>query len=117
MDRRSQVGAASRSRLGAAAHSLSCDADLGSRLGHVAHPAVPSTRIRCAYGARLFYTWLFNRTQSVLLCILLHGSFTAAQEHLLLSTDSRMVDAVLLGTYLVVAGALIVATRGRLALS
>ena len=49
----------------------------------------------------------------MLLCILLHGSFTAAQEHLLLSTDSRMVDAVLLGTYLVVAGALIVATRGR----
>jgi uncharacterized membrane protein len=61
-----------------------------------------------------FYTWLYNRTQSVLLCILLHASFTAAQDHLLLSTDSRMVDAVLLGTYIVVAAALIVATRGRL---
>ena len=61
-----------------------------------------------------FYTWLYNRTQSVLLCILLHASFTAAQDHLLLSTDSRMVDAMLLGTYIVVAAALIVATRGRL---
>ncbi len=32
-----------------------------------------------------FYSWLYNRTQSVLLCILLHASFTAAQDHLLVS--------------------------------
>jgi uncharacterized protein len=64
-----------------------------------------------------FYSWLYNRTQSVLLCILLHASFTAAQDHLLLTVDSRIVDAVLLGTYLLGAGVLIAATRGRLGLS
>jgi uncharacterized protein len=63
-----------------------------------------------------FYTWLYNRTQSVLLCILLHASFTAAQDHLLLTADSRIVDIVLLGTYLVVAGVLVAVTRGRLGL-
>jgi CAAX protease family protein len=63
-----------------------------------------------------FYSWLYNRTRSVLLCILLHASFTAAQDHLLLTADSRIVDVVLLGTYVVVAGALIAATRGRLGL-
>ncbi len=61
-----------------------------------------------------FYSWLYNRTQSVLLCILLHASFTAAQDHLLLSADSRIVDFVLLGTYVVGAGVLIAITRGRL---
>jgi hypothetical protein len=61
-----------------------------------------------------FYSWLYNRTQSVLLCILLHASFTAAQDHLLLTLDSRIVDAVLLGTYIVGAGVLTVASRGRL---
>jgi CAAX protease family protein len=61
-----------------------------------------------------FYSWLYNRTQSVLLCILLHASFTAAQDHLLLVADSRIVDAVLLGAYIVGAGLLIAATRGRL---
>ncbi len=45
-----------------------------------------------------FYGGLYNRTQSILLCILLHASFTAAQDHLLLITDSRIVDAVLPGT-------------------
>jgi membrane protease YdiL (CAAX protease family) len=61
-----------------------------------------------------FYTWLYNKTGSVLLCILLHAGFTAAQDHLLLTADSPVVDVVLLGSY--VAGALIViaATRGRL---
>jgi membrane protease YdiL (CAAX protease family) len=63
-----------------------------------------------------FYSWLYNRTQSVLLCILLHASFTPAQDHLLLSTDSPIVDALLLSTYVVAAGVLIAATRGRLGL-
>jgi membrane protease YdiL (CAAX protease family) len=63
-----------------------------------------------------FYTWLYNRTQSVLLCILLHASFTAAQDHLLLVADSQIVDVVLLGTYLVGAAVLIAVTRGRLGL-
>ncbi|HSK32545.1 MAG TPA: CPBP family glutamic-type intramembrane protease [Propionicimonas sp.] len=61
-----------------------------------------------------FYTWLFNRTGSVLMCVLLHGSFTAAQDGLLLTTDSMTVDAVILGTYLLAAGAVMVLTRGRL---
>lgn len=61
-----------------------------------------------------FYTWLFNRTGSVLLCVLLHGSFTAAQDHLLLTADSLTVDAVILGTYVACAGALVLLTKGRL---
>jgi CAAX protease family protein len=61
-----------------------------------------------------FYSWLYNRTQSVLLCILLHAGFTAAQDHLLLTADSRIVDVVLLGTYLVGAGVLVLVTCGRL---
>jgi membrane protease YdiL (CAAX protease family) len=61
-----------------------------------------------------FYSWLYNRTQSVLLCILLHASFTPAQDHLLLSADSPIVDAVLLGSYVLAAGVLIAVTRGRL---
>ena len=35
-----------------------------------------------------YYTWLYNKTRSVLLCILLHASFTPAQDHLLLTADS-----------------------------
>jgi membrane protease YdiL (CAAX protease family) len=61
-----------------------------------------------------FYTWLFNRTGSVLLCVLLHGSFTAAQDGLLLTTDSLTVDAVILGTYVAAVGALLLLTKGRL---
>lgn len=61
-----------------------------------------------------FYTWLFNRTGSVLLCVLLHGSFTAAQDELLLTADSLTVDAVILGTYVACAGALVLLTKGRL---
>jgi uncharacterized protein len=61
-----------------------------------------------------YYTWLYNKTRSVLLCILLHASFTPAQDHLLLTADSPLVDAVLLSTYLLGAGVLIALTRGRL---
>ena len=61
-----------------------------------------------------FYTWLYNKTQSILLCILLHASLTPAQDHLLLTADSATVDAVLLGCYVVAAVVLIAATRGRL---
>jgi membrane protease YdiL (CAAX protease family) len=64
-----------------------------------------------------FYSWLYNRTQSVLLCIMLHGSFTAAQDHLLWTADSPTVDVVLLGSYVLAAGVVIVATRGRLGIS
>ena len=42
-------------------------------------------------------------------------SIWPAQDHLLLTADSPLVDAVLLATYLVAAGVLIAVTRGRLA--
>ena len=61
-----------------------------------------------------YYTWLYNKTRSVLLCILLHASFTPAQDHLLLTADSPLVDAVVLSTYVLGAGLLIALTRGRL---
>jgi hypothetical protein len=61
-----------------------------------------------------FYTFLYNTTSSVLLCILLHAGLTAAQDHLLFAADSMTVDLVLLTTYVFAAAAVIVLTRGRL---
>lgn len=61
-----------------------------------------------------FYTWLYNRTGSVLLCILLHGSFTAAQDGLLLTEDSFTVDLTILAFYLLGAATLLALSRGRL---
>ena len=61
-----------------------------------------------------FYTWLYNKTGSILLCILLHASFTPAQDHLLLTADSPTVDVVLLASYVAAAAVVIVASRGRL---
>ncbi len=63
-----------------------------------------------------FYTWLYNRTGSVLLCILLHASFTPAQDHLLLLAEEThgVTDMAMGLAYLLGAGALIVLTRGRL---
>ena len=61
-----------------------------------------------------FYTWLFNRTGSVLMRLLLHGSFTAAQDELLLTADSVTVDAVILGIYIAAAAAVLLLTKGRL---
>jgi hypothetical protein len=61
-----------------------------------------------------FYSWIYNKTQSVLLCILLHASFTAAQDHLLLAQDSPVVDGVLVGCYLLAAFLVIAISRGRL---
>lgn len=54
-----------------------------------------------------FYIWLYNRTGSVLLCILLHASFTPAQNHLILLPDTvvladgpaNTIGLVTLGTY------------------
>lgn len=64
-----------------------------------------------------FYTWLYNRTHSVVLCMLLHASITPAQEHLLLITGQQVTVALVqLGTLIVAAIALVVATRGRLGL-
>jgi membrane protease YdiL (CAAX protease family) len=68
-----------------------------------------------------FYTVLWNKTHSVALCILLHASFTPAQDQLILMTRSRAYTAVLdapdwaiLGTYLAAVLVLVALTRGRL---
>jgi membrane protease YdiL (CAAX protease family) len=61
-----------------------------------------------------YYTWLYNRTGSVLLCILLHASFTPALDKLFLAPDSTTVDLVILGTIAAGAAALVLITRGRL---
>lgn len=63
-----------------------------------------------------FYTWLYNRTGSVLLCILLHASFTPAQDHLLLLAEEvhGTTDVAVGLAYLLGVGVLLVATRGRL---
>jgi uncharacterized protein len=61
-----------------------------------------------------YYTWLWNRTRSLLLCVLLHGSFTAALDNLILMRDSLTVDLVILGTLGGGAALLVAATRGRL---
>ena len=61
-----------------------------------------------------FYTWLYNRTGSVLLCILLHASFTPALDHLVLREDNLGVDLAILATLLAAAAALVALTKGRL---
>ena len=66
------------------------------------------------------YTWLYNRTRSVLLCMILHGSFNAAIGLFPASLDvlQRWAYVSLLGvqaaTLLAAVGALIVVTRGTL---
>lgn len=67
-----------------------------------------------------FYTWLYNRTQSVLLCMLLHGGFNAAIGLLPASLEvlQRGTYVALLGvqvvTLLIAVALLVVATGGRL---
>ena len=69
----------------------------------------------------VFYTFLWNATHSLLLCILLHASFTPAQDHfILMPMDLAYTpvldkpDWIILGTYVTAAAVLILATKGRL---
>ena len=61
-----------------------------------------------------FYTWLYNRTGSVLLCILLHASFTPALDHLVLREDSLGVDLAIFLTLVAAAASIVALTKGRL---
>lgn len=67
-----------------------------------------------------FYTLLWNATRSVGLCVLLHASFTPAQDHLILTPPETAhdglaaADLVILGTYVAAALLVILLTRGRL---
>lgn len=75
---------------------------------------VPNTIV--PFFLAFFYTWLYNRTGSVLLAILLHASFTPAQDHLLLLPEEvHGAGDVAIGVAYLVGVALVVAlTRGRL---
>lgn len=63
-----------------------------------------------------FYTFLFNRTGSIVMCVLLHGTFTAAQDHLILLDDiTEGVTDVAIGLSYVAGVILLLSlTRGRL---
>ena len=68
-----------------------------------------------------FYTVRWNRTHSLAMCILLHASFTPAQDQLILMARSKAYTAVLdapdwaiLGTYLAAVLVLLALTKGRL---
>jgi uncharacterized protein len=63
-----------------------------------------------------FYTYLYNRTGSVLLVILLHASFTPASDNFALVPRGvhGINDVVIFGTVLLAVVVLVVATRGRL---
>ena len=68
-----------------------------------------------------FYTFLWARTGSALLCVLLHASFTPAQDQLVLlprgEAHSSALDApdlAILGVYLAAVALLVLLTRGRL---
>jgi membrane protease YdiL (CAAX protease family) len=63
-----------------------------------------------------FYTYLYNKTGSVLLVILLHAIITPANDTLILMPRQvhGITDAVIFGTVLAAALVLVLVTRGRL---
>lgn len=78
----------------------------------VAGPAGPIVPFVLAF----FYTYIYNRTGSVLLAILLHASFTPAQDHLILTaaTSHGAADVAIGLAYLAGVAVLLLSTRGRL---
>jgi uncharacterized protein len=60
-----------------------------------------------------YFTWLWNRTGSLLLCAILHGAVNASLGHLVFVDGGPLVPAML-GVLSVGAVALVVSTRGRL---
>ncbi|MGC5223874.1 CPBP family intramembrane glutamic endopeptidase [Micromonospora sp. DT81.3] len=72
-----------------------------------------------------FYTWLYNRTGSILICLLLHAAFTPAQNFLTFAQPTNSSsgglgdtsDLVILGVYVLAVVGLTLATRGRLGLA
>ncbi len=64
----------------------------------------------------VFYTWLYNRSGSVLLCVLMHATFNTAVGYLKLADSKLIVSAVLIATVAAATAALVILTRGRLGL-
>lgn len=68
-----------------------------------------------------WYTWLYNRTGSVLLCMLLHGGYNAANHVFIFvpldalhGSDEFQLLIIMTGLLITSVAALIVATRGQL---
>ena len=61
-----------------------------------------------------FYTWLFNRTHSALLCIVLHASMTPAQDHLRIVEDTPTLELAVVLVMVAAAAGSVAVTRGRL---
>ncbi|HEX6149854.1 type II CAAX endopeptidase family protein [Nocardioides sp.] len=68
-----------------------------------------------------FYTYLWARTRSALLCVVLHASFTPAQDNLVLMARERAYshaldapDIVIITVYVAAAALLLLVTKGRL---
>lgn len=62
----------------------------------------------------IFYTWLYNRSGSVLLCVLMHASFNTAVGYLKVGDSKAVVSVVLVLTVAAATAVLIVVTKGRL---
>lgn len=100
----------------AAAQSGQSDAAARIRLGSLARTAIRSAGPILITTLAFFYTYLYNKTGSVLLVILLHACITPANDTLILMPRQvhGVTDVVIFGTVLLAAVALTLMTRGRL---
>lgn len=62
----------------------------------------------------VFYTWLFNATRSLPLCMLLHASFNTTIGYLDLANADAVTNVAFVVTAVVSAAVLVVITKGRL---